>query len=77
MVHAQLFAKGLDWTARVEEALAEVGNLRAKAEAELKEISEKWPADKPIDRLKVIAYIFATTGRWDAQLKERFGALAG
>jgi DnaJ-domain-containing protein 1 len=76
MVQAELFARGLDWTSRLEELQAAIGNLRAQAEAELKAISEKWPAEKPIERLKTIAYIFATTGRWEGQLKERFGALA-
>lgn len=76
MLQAQLFAKGLDWTSRIEESQSAVGNLRGQAETELKAISEKWPAEKPIERLKAIAYIFATTGRWEAQLKERYAALA-
>ena len=76
MLQAELFARGLDWTSQVEELQRTIANLRAQAEADLKAISEKWPAEKPIEPLKAIAYIFATTRRWQAQLKERFAALA-
>jgi curved DNA-binding protein CbpA len=76
ILRAQLFATGLDWTDKVEELQATIAKLRADTEAELKKISEHWPREKPIERLKLIAYLYATTGRWEAQLKERFAALA-
>lgn len=76
VLQAELFGRGLDWTTQVEELQSAIGNLRGQAGTDLTAISEKWPEEKPIERLKAIAYIFATTSRWQAQLKERFAILA-
>ena len=76
MVQAQLFGQGLDWSDRVNELQQAVGDLRGKAEIDLKEIAEHWPAEKAIPQLQRLAHVFATVARWEGQLKERFAALA-
>jgi hypothetical protein len=77
MLQAQLFAQGLDWSDRISELQTAVAGLHANAQSELKTISAQWPQQKPIDRLKTLAHILATTNRWTTQLNERFAALAG
>jgi DnaJ-domain-containing protein 1 len=76
MIQAQLFAQSLDWSDRIAALQTAVTDLKSTAEHELKTISENWPAHKPIDRLASLAHHFATTARWEAQLRERFSALA-
>jgi curved DNA-binding protein CbpA len=76
MLQAQMFAQGLDWSDRVAELQKEVGTVKLNAEGELKQIATNWPAQKPIERLRELAHVFAITGRWEAQLQERFAALA-
>jgi DnaJ-domain-containing protein 1 len=75
-VQAELFGKGLEWSDRVGELQQAVGELRVTAERDLKEIAERWPAEKPILELQKLAHVFATVARWEGQLKERFAALA-
>jgi curved DNA-binding protein CbpA len=76
MLQAQMFAQGLDWSDRVAELQREVAAVKSGAEDELKQIAENWPAQKPIERLRELAHVFAMTARWEAQLQERFAALA-
>jgi DnaJ-domain-containing protein 1 len=76
IMQAQLFAQGLEWSDRVAEMQTAVNELRTKAEEEVKRITSKWPEEKPILDLQKLAHIFATVGRWEGQLKERFAALA-
>lgn len=76
MLQAQLFAVGLDLTDRVEAMQREVGEMRAGADAQLQEISARWPDSKPIARLKALAHTYATLLRWETQLRERYAGLA-
>jgi DnaJ-domain-containing protein 1 len=76
MLQAQLFGQGLDWTDRISELQQAVGAVKRSAESELQEIASRWPNAKPIDRLRALAHVFAMTSRWEAQLQERFAALA-
>lgn len=76
MLQAQLFALGLDLTERVEALQREVGEMRGRADAQLQEISARWPASKPIARLRELAHTYATLLRWETQLRERYAGLA-
>ena len=76
MLQAQLFAQGLDWTDRISELQKAVASVKQKAESELREVASSWPSEKPLDRLRVLAHVFAMTSRWEAQLQQRFAALA-
>jgi len=76
MMQAQLFGQGLEWSDRVSELMNAVSEMRVRAEARLKELSNRWPAEKPIAELQKLAHVFATVARWEGQLKERFATLA-
>lgn len=76
MLQAQFFGQALDWTDRVTELQNHLAQLRQTAEADLKSISAHWPSEKPIPQLQKLAHLFATANRWEAQLKERYAALA-
>jgi curved DNA-binding protein CbpA len=76
MLQAQMFAAGLDWTDRVAELQQQVATVKSTAEDELKQVAQNWPAQKPIERLRELAHVFAMTAKWEAQLQERFANLA-
>lgn len=76
ILQAQMFAIGLDLTERIEAVQREVAELRARSDEELREISERWPHSKPLARLRELAHIYATLGRWETQLRERYASLA-
>jgi len=76
MLQAQMFAKGLDWSDAIADLQGRVAEVRAKADAELQQIGKNWPREKPLDRIAGLAHLFAMIGRWEAQLQERFAALA-
>ena len=71
MMQAQLFAKGLDWSDAIAELQQKVAGVKATAERELQAISQK-----NFDRIGALAHTFAMINRWEAQLQERFAALA-
>jgi curved DNA-binding protein CbpA len=75
MLQAQMFAAGLDWTDRVAELQQQVATVKSTAEQELKQIAQNWPAQKPVERLRELAHVFAMTAKWEAQLQERFANL--
>ncbi len=76
MVQAELFERGLEWTDRVSELQRAVGEIQAEAEGRLKAMQGRWPEEKPLDEIGGLAHVFATAGRWEGQLKERYAALA-
>jgi DnaJ-domain-containing protein 1 len=76
MLQAQMFGKGLEWNDVIAELQGRVGEVKARAEAELQQIGKNWPREKPLARIAGLAHVFAMTGRWEAQLQERFAALA-
>jgi DnaJ-class molecular chaperone len=79
MVQAQLFGKGLDLSDAVSELQAKVAEVKGRAEGELKEISERWreaKERKELARVAELAHVFAMVSKWEAQLRERFAALA-
>ena len=55
MLQAQLFAKGLELSDGVVEMQGCVGEVKAKAEAELKTIAAGWPRERRFDRLAGLA----------------------
>jgi hypothetical protein len=60
----------------VTDLMQRVAQLKASAETKLKEIAKRWPADKPLKEIASLAHLFAMISRWEAQLQERFAALA-
>lgn len=76
MIQAQLFAQGLDWSDKIGSLQSEVAALKANGEEQLKKLNAKWPTEKPMEELRGLAHQFATIGRWEKQLQERFAALA-
>lgn len=76
MLQAQLFAQGLDWTDQIGELQQQVAVVKERAKEELKQIAQNWDREKRYDRLAALAHTFAITAKWEAQLQERFAALA-
>lgn len=76
MVQAQLFGKGLELSDVVADLLGRVGEVRARAEDELKRIGAGWEEGKAWGRVAELAHVFAMISKWEGQLRERFAGLA-
>ena len=76
MVQAQLFGKGLELSDSVAELQAQVAEVKARAEAELKGIGARWTEEKAMGRVAELGHVFAMVSKWEGQLRERFASLA-
>jgi curved DNA-binding protein CbpA len=76
MLQAQMFAKGLEWSDAIAEMQSRVAELKANAETQLQQIAKAWPSERPFAQLARLAHAFAMIAKWEAQLQERFAALA-
>jgi curved DNA-binding protein CbpA len=76
MVRVQIFEEALQQTERVQEAQAKVNSEKAKIEAELQRIAANWTKEKPYEGLMELAQASAMVAKCEAQLQERFAALA-